>query len=88
MGYAEGQNEPSQPIPRIIEIPDDVAERNALLKNLFNTQVCADTHVCGSDDGGEFDVKVTEGGKGHYGDLIVEPTDGSSVYLFVTYIEE
>lgn len=76
--YSTYQNEPSVPIKRIIEIPDDVAVRDKLLADLFTEYVCGgDVHP----------VTIKEGGRGCYGDLIVSSGD-DDVFMFVTYIEE
>lgn len=77
MSYCAGQNEPSRPIKRIIEVPDNVAARDKLLKQLFND------HVCEVED--DEDLIIRKGKKDDYGDVIVSDYNGD-VFLFLTYI--
>jgi hypothetical protein len=82
--YHVDQNAPSRPLDRVVVLPDNVKERDKLLKKLFVE------HVLGEDYVKEFglkssELKVTKGSSDDYGDLIVEFKDDQ--YLFVTYVK-
>ncbi len=78
--YCSDQNEPSRPLRKLVEIPDDIKERNQLLKKLF----CE--HVLDKSDWEGDDPKIRKGRANDYGDLIVEGR--FDTFLFVTFIEE
>ncbi len=76
--YTEEQNEPSRPLSRIIEVPSNKKERDAMLLELYNSTF--------QPDEGEEPATVKDGKDDDYGDVIVENDYGC--YLFITYIEE
>lgn len=80
--YCCNQNEPSVPLKKLIDIPDDIQQRNKLLLQLFNEHVCDMSDL---DDDEKEEVRITESSKG-YGDIIV--SYGDDVFLYVTFIEE
>lgn len=74
--YCESQNEPSRPFSQLIELPDNIASRDKMLKKFFVDNVCDD------EDAG---LVVRKGKKGiDYGDLVVDSEIG--VYLYLTYV--
>lgn len=79
--YAEGQNEPSKPIRRIVNIPDDIHERNVLLNDLFYE------YVIGNESDRTLELKYTEGDVNDFGDIIVSLAEDEGVYLYITFIE-
>ncbi len=78
--YCVDQHEPSRPIKQIISLPDDVEQRDELLKMLFLT------HVCELDIEETHEIEINDGTKGAYGDLVV--SYGDDLYLYITFIEE
>ena len=74
--YCVDQNEPSTPLKFIFNVPDDVVERDKLLRALFIEHVC--------DDVEEADIHISEPDEG-YGDVVVSWDD--DMFLFLTYIE-
>jgi hypothetical protein len=79
--YAEGQNEPSKPVRRIVNIPDDVEERNALLTDLFYE------YVIGNENERTLELKFDDGNVDDFGDIIVSLAEDEGVYLYITFIE-
>ena len=79
--YAEGQNEPSKPIRQIINIPDDIHERNVLLNDLFYE------YVIGNESDRTLELEYTEGDVNDFGDIIVNLAEDEGVYLYITFIE-
>lgn len=74
--YCSGQGEPSRPVKQLVNVPDNVAERDAMLKQLFVETVYdgvtvdkVDVCPCDADD---------------YGDLVVEARGG--YYLYITFL--
>ena len=80
MPYCVDQNEPSCPLPFIVELDDNVKARDAKLKQLFND------HVMDIDEEDGCELIVRKGKKNESGDLIVEY--GDDLFLFLTYIKE
>lgn len=74
MPYTEEQNEPSTPSSKLLTLPDDEQERNAVLRNLFSESYEVDVD----------EVEVRPGGD--YGDFDV--TDDSEYHLYITIIQE
>jgi hypothetical protein len=74
--YCVDQNEPSKPLKQIISIPDNVVDRDKLLKSLFIEHVC---EVDGDD------IEVIDGNENDYGDVIV--CYGDDMFVYVTFIE-
>lgn len=79
--YCCYQNEPSVPLKKLIDIPDDIQKRNELLLKLFHQHVC-DISNAYEDD---IEVQITESSNG-YGDIIVSYDE--DCFLYVTFIEE
>ena len=76
--YAVYQNEPSRPISNLVDIPDDIQERDELLKQLFVE------YVLDSED--DLELTITEGNERSYGDIIVSYDD--SIFMYVTFVTE
>lgn len=74
--YAVDQNEPSRPISMLVDIPDDIQERDELLKQLFVE------YVLDSED--DLELTITEGNERSYGDVIVSYDD--SIFMYVVFI--
>lgn len=76
--YMEYQNEPSKPNEQLVALPDDQAERDKMLAQLYVGE-------CGDDDVSEADVTVEEchDRDAYYGDLQVGNNSGT--HMFVTY---
>ena len=72
--YTEEQNETSAPYSKLLVLPDDEQDRNAVLKSLFSESFEIDIE----------EVEVKPGGD--YGDYDV--TDNDEYHLFVTIVEE
>jgi len=72
--YACYQNEPSIPINRIIDVPEDPKQLKTLLRNLMLERVCDDEDIVNSC---ELDYNS------HYGDI--EFGDGD-IFIYLTYI--
>lgn len=84
--YSCYQNEPSVPLRKLIDIPDDIQQRNKLLLKLFNEHVCDVSDAYDEDDEDDIEeIQITESSNG-YGDIIV--SYGDDVFLYVTFIEE
>ncbi len=76
--YCVDQNEPSKPINRIVDLPDNVVLRDTILKKLFNE------HVCEVDED-DIELDERQGEEVNYGDIILS-YDGS-VFMYVTFVE-
>ena len=76
--YAVDQNEPSRPISKLVDIPDDTQERDELLKQLFVE------YVLDSED--DLELTITEGNERSYGDIIVSYY--GSIFMYVTFVTE
>ena len=73
--YCEEQNEPSKPDAQLILVPDDPAERDKMLAELYAESF---------DHGEEEEITVTE--TAEYGDLQVS-SGTNDVHLFVTFVK-
>lgn len=79
--YACYQNEPSTPLKKILDLPTNKVERDAMLIDLFCEEVMR------LDDDQLLEVTVTERqDSNEYGDITVAYDD--EVFLFITFIEE
>lgn len=74
LSYVTEQNEPSIPQNILLEIPDDPAEREAVLRNEW------DNHFDGWD---EDTLVITE--ECAYGDLCIHDANGDC-FIFFTYV--
>ena len=82
LSYFVDQNEPSTPFPHIYDIPDDKEERNAMLKELFFSNVM---DISDLEEGEEEDFEIYEPRVG-YGDVTC--SYGDTVFMYVTFIKE
>jgi hypothetical protein len=82
--YCEYQNEPSRPLPMIIDIPDDKRVRDQMLTDLFHDHVM-ELYDLETLEQVEF-LQIIDDPEFGYGDITV-CTDGG-VYLYITYIKE
>lgn len=79
--YACYQNEPSLPLPKIYEIPDNIRLRDEMLKELFIQ------HVSNDEDDKNYHEKLRVNEMSNYGDMEVTDRNGDC-FLFVTFLEE
>jgi hypothetical protein len=79
--YAVGQNEPSRPLAKLVDIPDDVTERDHMLTELFFT------HALGmEDDCDRPELTIKEGWNDRYGNLTVYCAT-HEIFLFLVYVD-
>jgi hypothetical protein len=83
--YCVDQNEPSIPLRFVIVIPDDVEERDVLLRKLFIDHVCGED--CFDVDSIKKEIDIIETPNDGYGDIAVE-CNSLGLFLFVTYLDE
>ena len=74
--YSVDQNEPSKPLAHLVDIPENINDRNDLLKYLFTQHVCDDLHPD--------EIEVYNGDQ-DYGDIVVADLDGN-MFLYLTYV--
>ena len=85
--YYIDQNEPSKPLPHIVELADDARVRHHQLRNLY-----FDTFDCEVIDGGidadrDAPLVILEEEGGNFGDITIRLEDDEGVYLYITYLK-
>lgn len=85
--YYIDQNEPSKPLPYIVELADDITNRHRQLHDLY-----FDTFDCEVIDGGidadrDAPLVILEEDGGNFGDITIRLEDDEGVYLYITYLK-
>ena len=75
--YMVDQNEPSQPIDKLANMPEGIVDLKAELARLYG-------EVFDSCVEQPFEITIEEGGR--FGDLCISCSDVEGLYLYVTYI--